>query len=61
MWKEYRTLKVWNEKLMNATVLIKRLAVALLIIAAVLGGVWGFGMLRQTGTPREDEQRPIIL
>ena len=52
---------MWNEKLMNAKVLIKRLAVALLIIAAVLGGVWGFGMLRQTGTPREDEQRPIIL
>ena len=46
---------------MNAKVLIKRLAVALLIIAAVLGGVWGFGMLGRTGMPREDEQRPIIL
>ena len=60
IWEEYRTLKVWNEKLMNAKVLIKRLAVALLIIAAVLGGVWGFQMLGQTGMPREDEQRPII-
>ena len=46
---------------MNAKVLIKRLAVALLIIAAVLGGVWGFVMLGRTGMPREDGQRPIIL
>ena len=46
---------------MNARLWIKRVLIALLIAAAVLGGVWGFGMLGQTGMPREDEQRPIIL
>ena len=46
---------------MNAKSWIKRVLIALLIAAAVLGGVWGFGMLGQTGMPREDEQRPIIL
>ena len=46
---------------MNAKLWIKRLLIALLIAAAVLGGVWGFSLLGQTGMPREDEQRPIIL
>ena len=46
---------------MNARLWIKRLLIALLIIAAVLGGVWGIGMLGRTGMPQEDGQRPIIL
>ena len=46
---------------MNAKSWIKRVLIALLIAAAVLGGVWGFGMLGRTGMPREDGQRPIIL
>lgn len=46
---------------MNARVWIKRLLIALLIAAAVLGGIFGFRLLGQTGAPREGEQRPVIL